>query len=163
MPSNVRERRTRRRETRQRRTSPSRLSSGEDGADRTPSPCRYLPYRCGGIHAFGARSANGRRGRWRSDSRPQPPKYGEAAMLHISALAVRDSPVLPRALGARASPIPAPPQRRERCHIAHEPADYATTADRDDLAALIDGRGYAAGTAADVLNRQALGNLFRAA
>src|SRR3954453_16752930 len=151
MPSNVRERRTRRRETRQRRTSPSRLSSGEDGADRTPSPCRYLPYRCGGIHAFGARSANGRRGRWRSDSRPQPPKYGEAAMLHISALALRDSLIPPRA------------QRRERRPLAHELADYATTADRDDLAALIDGRGYAAGTAANILTRQALGNLFRAA
>src|SRR3954452_17518091 len=151
MPSNVRERRTRRRETRQRRTSPSRLSSGEDGADRTPSPCRYLPYRCGGIHAFGARSADGRRGRWRSDSRPQPPKYGEAAILHISALRLCDSLILARA------------QRRERRHLAHELADYATTADRDDLAALIDGRGYAAGTAADILPRQALGNLFRAA
>src|SRR4051794_41916926 len=152
MPSNVRERRTRGREARLRRTSPSRLSSREDSAGRAPSSCRYLPYRCGGIHAFGARSANGRRGRWRSDSRSQSPKYGEAAaMLHISALGLRDSLILARA------------QRRERRHLVHELADYATTADRDDLAALIDGRGYAAGTAADILNRQALGNLFRAA
>ena len=72
-------------------------------------------------------------------------------MLHLSALGLRDSLILARA------------ERRERRNLARELADYTTTADRDDLAALIDGRGYAAGTAADILTGQVLANLFRAA
>ncbi len=46
--------------------------------------------------------------------------------------------------------------------LARELADYATVSDRDDLAALIAGRGVADREAADVLVRQARRDLFRA-
>src|SRR3712207_1998959 len=46
-------------------------------------------------------------------------------------------------------------ERRARRALAGELADYATVRERDDLAALIAGRGDADGEAADVLVRQA--------
>ena len=46
--------------------------------------------------------------------------------------------------------------------LARELADYATVSDRDDLAALIAGRGVADSEAADVLVRQARRDLLRA-
>ena len=53
-------------------------------------------------------------------------------------------------------------QRRARRVLERELADYATVSDRDDLAALIAGRGDADGEAADVLVEQARRDLFRA-
>lgn len=53
-------------------------------------------------------------------------------------------------------------QRRARRALERELAGYATVSDRDDLAALIAGRGDADGEAADVLVRQARRDLFRA-
>jgi hypothetical protein len=53
-------------------------------------------------------------------------------------------------------------ERRARRALEHELADYATVSDRDDLAALIAGRGDADSAAAAVLVRQARGDLFRA-
>jgi hypothetical protein len=52
--------------------------------------------------------------------------------------------------------------RRARRALARELADYATVSDRDDLAALIAGRGDADSDVAAVLVRQARGDLFRA-
>ena len=46
--------------------------------------------------------------------------------------------------------------------LERELADYATASDRDDLAALIAGRGVGDSEAADVLVRQARRDLFRA-
>ena len=46
--------------------------------------------------------------------------------------------------------------------LARELADYATVSDRDDLAALIAGRGAADSETAEVLVRQARRDLFRA-
>jgi hypothetical protein len=51
--------------------------------------------------------------------------------------------------------------RRARRVLERELADYATVADRDDLAALLDGRGSSESLAADVLGRQAHRALFR--
>jgi len=51
--------------------------------------------------------------------------------------------------------------RRARRVLAQELADYATVAERDDLAALFDGRGSAGSLAADILSRQAHRELFR--
>ncbi len=58
-------------------------------------------------------------------------------------------------------------ERRARRALELELADYATVSDRDDLAALIAGRGdadsaAADSAAADVLVRQARRDLFRA-
>jgi hypothetical protein len=53
-------------------------------------------------------------------------------------------------------------ERRARRALERELADYATASDRDDLAALIAGRGDADGATADVLVRQARLDLFRA-
>ncbi len=53
-------------------------------------------------------------------------------------------------------------ERRARRALERELADYATVSDRDDLAALIAGRGVADSEAADVLVRQARRDLFRA-
>jgi hypothetical protein len=61
-----------------------------------------------------------------------------------------------RSLGRRRA------QWRARRALAHELADYATASDRDDLAALIAGRGDADSEAATVLVRQARRDLFRA-
>ena len=52
--------------------------------------------------------------------------------------------------------------RRTRRALERELADYATVGDRDDLAALIAGRGAADSEAATVLVRQARRHLFRA-
>lgn len=52
--------------------------------------------------------------------------------------------------------------RRARRSLEAELAHYATVADRDDLAALIAGRGSADSDAADILRRQAGQELFRA-
>ncbi|MGY1633192.1 hypothetical protein ACI784_15945 [Geodermatophilus sp. SYSU D01186] len=46
--------------------------------------------------------------------------------------------------------------------LERELADYATVADRDELAALLDGRGAGESLAADILSRQAQRDLFRA-
>ncbi|MGY1641942.1 hypothetical protein ACI782_12525 [Geodermatophilus sp. SYSU D00703] len=64
--------------------------------------------------------------------------------------------------------------RRLRVHVSHasstrrahraltrELADYVTPAERDDLMALIVGRGAADCAAAEILARQAYGDLFR--
>jgi hypothetical protein len=53
-------------------------------------------------------------------------------------------------------------ERRARRALEHELADYATVSDRDELAALIAGRGDADSAAAAVLVRQARSDLFRA-
>ncbi len=53
-------------------------------------------------------------------------------------------------------------ERRARHALERELADYATVSDRDDLAALIAGRGAADSEAATVLVRQAHRHLFRA-
>ena len=53
-------------------------------------------------------------------------------------------------------------QRRARRALEREFADYATVSDRDDLAALIAGRGDADGEAADVLVKQGRRDLCRA-
>ena len=53
-------------------------------------------------------------------------------------------------------------RRAARRALERELADYATASDRDDLAALIAGRGDADSAAAAVLVRQARGDLFRA-
>jgi hypothetical protein len=53
-------------------------------------------------------------------------------------------------------------ERRARRVLARELADYASASDRDDLAALIAGRGDADSEAAGVLVRQARRDLFRA-
>ena len=53
-------------------------------------------------------------------------------------------------------------ERRARRALERELADYATVSDRDDLAALIAGRGDADSEAATVLVRQARLDLFRA-
>ena len=52
-------------------------------------------------------------------------------------------------------------RRANRRALERELADYATVSDRDDLAALIAGRGDADDEAADVLARQARRDLFR--
>ncbi len=52
-------------------------------------------------------------------------------------------------------------ERRARRAVERELADYATVSDRDDLAALIAGRGDVDSEAADVLVRQARRDLFR--
>jgi hypothetical protein len=71
-------------------------------------------------------------------------------MFRITDFGLRDTLILARA------------RRRARRELAHELADYATAADRDELVALIDGRGYANSDAADILSRQARQELFRA-
>jgi hypothetical protein len=71
-------------------------------------------------------------------------------MPHTTASGLRDSLILARA------------HRRERRRLAHELAGYATAADRDELAALIEGRGYSASNAADILSIQARRELYRA-
>jgi hypothetical protein len=53
-------------------------------------------------------------------------------------------------------------ERRARRALERELADYATVSDRDDLAALIAGRGVADSEAATLLVRQARHDLFRA-
>jgi hypothetical protein len=53
-------------------------------------------------------------------------------------------------------------ERRARRALERELADYATLGDRDDLAALIAGRGVTDSDAAAVLVRQARRDLFRA-
>jgi hypothetical protein len=53
-------------------------------------------------------------------------------------------------------------ERRARQALERELADYATLGDRDDLAALIAGRGVTDSEAAAVLVRQARRDLFRA-
>ena len=53
-------------------------------------------------------------------------------------------------------------ERRAARALARELADYASASDRDDLAALIAGRGVTDSEAADVLVRQARHDLFRA-
>src|SRR3954454_18071120 len=53
-------------------------------------------------------------------------------------------------------------ERRDRRAVERELADYATASDRDDLAALIAGRGDADGETADALVRQVRRDLFRA-
>ena len=51
--------------------------------------------------------------------------------------------------------------RQSRRVLERELADYATIADRDALAALLDGRGATDSLAADILGRQAQRELFR--
>ena len=51
--------------------------------------------------------------------------------------------------------------RQSRRVLEQELADYATSADRDALAALLDGRGATDSLAADILGRQAQRELFR--
>jgi hypothetical protein len=51
--------------------------------------------------------------------------------------------------------------RQSRRVLEQELADYATIADRDALAALLDGRGATDSLAADILGRQAQRELFR--
>ncbi|MGY1643373.1 hypothetical protein ACI782_19890 [Geodermatophilus sp. SYSU D00703] len=53
-------------------------------------------------------------------------------------------------------------ERRARRVLEQELADYATPADRDELAALIAGRGSADSEAAGILAGQARVQLFRA-
>ena len=53
-------------------------------------------------------------------------------------------------------------ERRAHRALEREIADYATASDRDDLAALIAGRGAADSDAAAVLVRQVRRDLFRA-
>jgi hypothetical protein len=53
-------------------------------------------------------------------------------------------------------------ERRARQALERELADYATLSDRDDLAALIAGRGDTDSEAAAVLVRQTRRDLFRA-
>ncbi len=53
-------------------------------------------------------------------------------------------------------------ERRARRALERELADYATAGARDDLAALIAGRGVADSETAAVLVRQARSDLFRA-
>ncbi len=53
-------------------------------------------------------------------------------------------------------------RRAERRALERQLADYATAGDRDDLAALIAGRGAADSEADAVLVRQARRDLFRA-
>ncbi|MGY1681715.1 hypothetical protein [Geodermatophilus sp. SYSU D01176] len=53
-------------------------------------------------------------------------------------------------------------ERQARRALEREIADYATASDRDDLAALIAGRGVADSEAAAALVRQARRDLFRA-
>jgi transposase len=53
-------------------------------------------------------------------------------------------------------------RRAARRALERELADYATASDRDDLAALIAGRGVADSEAAAVLVRQVRRDLFRA-
>jgi hypothetical protein len=53
-------------------------------------------------------------------------------------------------------------QRRARRALAQELADYATPADRDQLAALLAGRGPADSQAAAILAGQARVELYRA-
>jgi hypothetical protein len=53
-------------------------------------------------------------------------------------------------------------KRRARRALARELADYATASERDDLAALIAGRGDADSETADALVRQVRRDLFRA-
>ncbi len=53
-------------------------------------------------------------------------------------------------------------ERRAHRALERELADYATASDRDDLAALIAGRGVADSEAAAVLVRQVRRDLFRA-
>lgn len=57
--------------------------------------------------------------------------------------------------------MPSTTVRQSRRVLERELADYATAADRDDLAALFDGRGSAGSLAADILSRQAHRELFR--
>ena len=56
---------------------------------------------------------------------------------------------------------PATTVRQSRRVLEQELADYATIADRDALAALLDGRGATDSLAADILGRQAQRELFR--
>jgi hypothetical protein len=51
--------------------------------------------------------------------------------------------------------------RQSRRLLEQELADYATAADRDALAALLDGRGATDSLAAEILRRQAHRALFR--
>ncbi|MGY1784413.1 hypothetical protein [Geodermatophilus sp. SYSU D00698] len=50
--------------------------------------------------------------------------------------------------------------QRSRRALERELADYATTADRDDLTALLEGRGSGESLAAELLGRQAHRALF---
>ena len=54
-----------------------------------------------------------------------------------------------------------PTMRQSRRVLERELADYATVADRDALAALLDGRGATDSLAAAILSRQAHRELFR--
>ena len=51
--------------------------------------------------------------------------------------------------------------RQSRRALERELADYATVADRDDLAALLDGRGATGSLASAILGSQAHRALFR--
>ncbi len=51
--------------------------------------------------------------------------------------------------------------RRSRRALAREMADYSTAAERDDLAALLVGRGAGDSLAAALLDREAYRALFR--
>ncbi|MGY1779723.1 hypothetical protein [Geodermatophilus sp. SYSU D01036] len=53
--------------------------------------------------------------------------------------------------------------QRSRRALERELADYATTADRDELAALLEGRGAGESLAAEILGRQAHRALFASA
>jgi putative aminopeptidase FrvX len=53
-------------------------------------------------------------------------------------------------------------ERRARRVLEQELADYTTAADRDELAALLAGRGSADSETAEILSRQARVELFRA-
>jgi hypothetical protein len=52
-------------------------------------------------------------------------------------------------------------ERRARRALAHEPAGYATPAERDDLEALIEGAGSTDDDVARILRGQAEAQLFR--
>ena len=85
----------------------------------------------------------------------------ETAMLQGSAFAIASTATAPD-LGLGKWLRRRRDERRDRRAVERELADYATAAERDDLAALIAGRGDADSEAADVLVRQARRDLFRA-
>jgi hypothetical protein len=85
----------------------------------------------------------------------------ETAMLQGSAFAIATTATAPD-LGLGKWLRRRRDARRDRRAFARELADYATVSERDDLAALIAGRGDADSAAADVLVRQARRDLFRA-
>lgn len=70
------------------------------------------------------------------------------------------APVPPTAAGSAAG-FTAHSERHAHRALAQEPAAHATSGDRDDLAALVDGRGYTDSEAAEILASQAHVDVLR--